>query len=229
MRRRHSYARSSSVFIGLRFTRWRTLLDSLDPHERRRTRYFATLAGSCAPTLIELSDGNVVALWASVNGRLSAQSIDARDGALLGPVVDLGYMATAGGAFAPQPFAVLMPDGDLALVGLLRDGRVTFARGSEDTVRRVGPKLIVRATSSDVLGIAAAPHGTGVTVLLLRAPDGYDPKTLRSPAETQVELYELGPTGDRLHHVRVQVEQTLNGSHVRLPIADAACALSNTC
>lgn len=153
-------------------------------------------SGNCAPTLVALTGGEVVALWASQNGQLWAQSLDSKNGALLGRNVDLGYLATPGGAFAQQPLAIALPDGDLVLVGLLRDGRVTFARGSDDAGRRVAPKVILPASSSDVLSIAAAPHGAGVTLLVLRAPEGYDPKTRRSPTEMHVELHMLGPTGE---------------------------------
>lgn len=170
--------------------------------------------GDCVPTLVELPGGKVIALWASLGGRLWAQSIDAKNGGLLGREVELGYLATPGGAFAQQPLALALPDGDLVLVGRLRDGRVTFARGSDDAARRVAPRVIVPADSRDVLSIAAAESGTGVSLLVLRAPEGYDPRLRRSPNEMLAELYALGPTGESAAPpVRFQTEF---GSHPRI-------------
>lgn len=123
------------------------------PSTTRTVEVQTPCSGNCAPALVALAGGKVVALWASQNGRLWAQAIDSEDGALLGRNVELGYLSSPGGSFAQQPLAIALPDGDLALVGLLRDGRVTFSRGSDDAGRRVAPKVIVPATSSDVLSI----------------------------------------------------------------------------
>jgi len=139
-----------------------------------------------------------VALWAAENGRLWAQSIDPAIGAMLGAAAELGQLATGTGSLDRQPIAVPLSDGDLALVGLLANGRVTFARGSAAPARRVTPKVVVPATPEDVLGLAAAESRGGTTVVVLRAPADYGSTTRKPPAWMNVELHALGPTGATL-------------------------------
>lgn len=151
----------------------------------------------CQPSLIRRSDGKLVAIWSASDGQTWAQTIDPQQAGLLGPAVDLGVLAAGKGRVAEQPLVVALPAGDLALVGLLAQGGVVFARGSLSSERRVAPKIAIPAAAGEVLGLAAAPSGDGFAVLVLRAPAGFVSSDGRAPEKMSVELHSLGSKGDQ--------------------------------
>lgn len=153
--------------------------------------------GSCEPTLVKLTNGHVISLWAAENGHLWAQTIDPMTGTLLGAGTQLGQLTTGSGPVADQPLAVALHDGDLALIGLLADGRITFTRGSENAARRVPPRVVIPPTEGEVIGLAAGTASADrVTVLVLRGPPDFDRQSLRPAPHMQVEFYVIGANGE---------------------------------
>jgi hypothetical protein len=142
--------------------------------------------GKCEPRLVALSPDRLIALWADNTGGMLAQMIDARGGALAlaGPRHSLGFIAID--EEDEHLAALAMPDGDLVLVGVLPDGRVTFTRGSVAPERRVAPRVVLAAAQRPVLGLAATVTGSDVTALVLYG-ESVDVRQTAAPMEMSLQ------------------------------------------
>ena len=124
--------------------------------------------GAPYPRLIELTDGTAVLLWTGEDHVTWAQRVDPAKG-LLATTARVGQLTAGDRRLSVDPVPVSMPNGDLALVGLLADGRITFTRGSSASDRRVATRVLVPATGLNVIGFAAAATAGGLAVIVLRS------------------------------------------------------------
>jgi hypothetical protein len=155
----------------------------------------SSCVGGCSePRLVQVDDRRVVAFWRADDHTLYAQSVDARAGIALGTPADLGKLLVVGSREHRALQALPLLGGDLVLFGALRDGRITFARGSTEAARRVPAKVILKSSELDVLSLAAAATPRGFALLVLRGTRTATDKQ----REMQVELHRLGPAGESL-------------------------------
>jgi hypothetical protein len=159
----------------------------------RTLQVASACVGACStPRLVQVDDRRVVAFWRGDDHTLHAQTVDVRAGAALGTPADLGKLLVAGMRENRALQALPLLGGDLVLFGALRDGRITFARGSTDAARRVPSKVILKGSDLAVLSLAAAATPRGFALLVLRGPR-IDKGKKR---EMQVELHRIGPAGE---------------------------------
>jgi hypothetical protein len=150
----------------------------------------AECRGSCPVALSELAGERALALWADHDGTW-AQRFDLAHGSALGVPLALGELDDAG-----VPYVFALPDGDAAIFGLLADGRVTFARGSEAPARRVAPKVVVPRAARVVRSLAASATGSGLVLLLLR--QATDQELRGNDPQIDAELHWLDAKGKPL-------------------------------
>lgn len=151
--------------------------------------------GACsAPRLVEVDEQRIVALWHGDDAMVQAQSIDLVRNAPIGPPAELGKLVVKGPRQTPALAPVPVIGGDLALFGALRDGRITFTRGSTVAARRVPAKVVVPAVEPEVSSIAATVTPEGFAVVVLRRPSDASP----SAREMRVELHQFGASGESL-------------------------------
>jgi hypothetical protein len=162
----------------------------------------AACRGSCPVGLTVLDGERALALWPDADGPW-AQRFDLARGSALGAPMALGELDRD-----DMPYVFALPDGDAALFGVLPNGRVTFARGSEVATRRVAPKVVVPRNLHAVQSLAASATSTGLVLLILREAEE---KALRA-ADTPIDA--------ELHWFDAQ------GTPLRAPLARRAAALS---
>jgi hypothetical protein len=175
------------LMIGLGI--WLATGPSSAPAEVAGVEIASTCNGPCEPRLLPAAASGVVALWTDEGGATQAQLLEPRTGTRLGRAAMLGRIA----ADDVPAYAVDTPDGDVVLFGVLADGRVTFTRGSPISERRVGSRVLLPATASDVLGVAATTTPAGLAMVVLRGERDV-PGERR--ASMEVELHEIGTKGE---------------------------------
>jgi hypothetical protein len=121
--------------------------------------------GVCRAELLQLQKGAALATWVDEHVTWG-QFIDTALGKPTGAPIALGHLS--GDEPQDRPQVVALPDGDVAYVGVLPNGRVSFARGSEAPARRVAPKVVLPSEEHAVRELALAAHGGGVGLLVLR-------------------------------------------------------------
>jgi hypothetical protein len=163
-----------------------TLAESVKP---RVVTLAPRVPGAQYPRLIELTDGNAVLLWTGEDHVTWAQRVNPAKG-LLANIARVGQLTSGDSRLSRDPVPVSMPNGDLALVGLLADGRIAFARGSSSGDRRVAARVIVPATQLNVIGFAAAATADGIAVLVLRSVNATELK-----GTMDLSLYALDAWG----------------------------------
>jgi hypothetical protein len=144
--------------------------------------------GDCRVELLQLQKGATVATWVDEHVTW-VQFIDTALGKPTGAPVALGHLS--GDEAEDRPRVVALPDGDVAFVGVLPNGRVSFARGSEAPTRRVAPKVVLPSEEHDIGELALAAHAGGVGLLVLREM-GYGVST------QAVQLQRLDARGEPL-------------------------------
>jgi hypothetical protein len=137
-----------------------------------------------------------MALWAAENGTLWAQRISRGARVLTTVATKVGQLTTGTAPIADQPIAIALPSGDLALVGLLANGRISFARGSAVDARRLMPKVAIPTNEREVLGLDAAANGENIDLIIVRGPAGYESISRKPPESVEIELVTLGPSGE---------------------------------
>jgi hypothetical protein len=88
---------------------------------------------------VELTVGKLAAVWEAQGRKLWVQRLAPDSGTRIGLAASVGQLVSANDFVR----AFALPDGDLGLVGALADGRITFARGSARSDRRVGAKVLI--------------------------------------------------------------------------------------
>jgi hypothetical protein len=137
---------------------------------------------------VPLNGHTALATWVDESAATWAQFIDTSARAPLGPASSLGQLA--GGDAGAEPDVFPLSDGDVAFAGVLADGRITLARGSEVAARRLAPRVVWASEEPPVRGLAVARRGDGLTLLVLRGPRAAE---AREPM--QVQLQPLDPHG----------------------------------
>ena len=121
--------------------------------------------GDCRVELLQLQKGAALATW--INEHVTwAQFIDTALGKPTGAPLALGHLS--GDEAEDRPQVVALPDGDVALLGVLPNGRISFARGSEAPTRRVAPRVVLPSEEHGIRELALAAHGSGIGLLVLR-------------------------------------------------------------
>lgn len=146
-----------------------------------------------AARVVRLADQSAAVLWTGSDHVTWAQRVDLW-GALIDQVTPVGQLTSGHERLSGAPLAVPFSDGDLATVGLLRDGRITYARGSRVFARRVAPRVIVAASPPNVAGLAIAATADGFSVLVLRSAN-----TATLEGAMNVALHSFDSRGDENH------------------------------
>jgi hypothetical protein len=149
----------------------------------------AACDGSCEFGLSSLAGERALALWNTPEGSW-AQRFDLALGSSLGPPLAIGTLAEQ----SQLPYVFALPDGDVAIFGVLADGRVTFARGSDVAARRVPPRVVVASGSQGVRTLAASGTAAGLALFLLRRVDPKDERA--EDPQVGAELYWLDDRGE---------------------------------
>jgi len=144
----------------------------------------AACGGRCPVGLSALAGERALAVWADREGAW-AQRFDLARGSSLGVPLALGELDESN-----QPYVFGLPDGDAALFGMLRDGRITFARGSEVPARRVAPKVVVPRGSRGVQSLAASATNNGLALLLLRDLEPKDRYGNHAPNDAELHWFD---------------------------------------
>lgn len=149
-------------------------------------------AGGCwTPRVVELDERQIVALWRDDLGTYRVQSIDLRTHTLVGSPGEVGKLLTKDPSEGRAIVPVATVAGDLALFGALRDGRITFARGSMTPAQRVPAMSLLPASDAAVSSLAATRTPAGFALLILRRS-----RAAASEADSMhVELHQLDALG----------------------------------
>lgn len=141
-----------------------------NPSAPRCVELNARVPDATFPQLVRVADtDDVIALWTGSDHLTWAQRVGF-DGGLRGAAERAGQVTSGGEQLARDPLAVALSNGDLALIGVLADGRIALARGSKVAARRVAPQVLIPAGKDPVVGLAAdAVDGGGLAVLVLRS------------------------------------------------------------
>lgn len=151
--------------------------------------------GACYPRLVSLENGKSMLTWIGEENMPWVQAVEMDGRHLLGTTIAWGEIATAARPIY-QPLLVPIPGGDVAVVGVLVDGRVTVMRGSENPTRRFAPKVAVPARNLEVFDLASVASADGIALLVLRGEHSDDLTESRS--SMAVELQLLSPRGEQL-------------------------------
>jgi len=165
------------------------------PHATATLPVASKCLGVCYPRLVSLDNGRSLLTWIGEENTPWVQAVDMDGRHLLGTTIAWGEIATAARP-TYQPLFVPIPGGDVAVVGVLMDGRVTVMRGSENPSRRFAPKVAVTASSLEVLELASAASADGIAILILRGEHSDDLTESRS--SMAVEFHLLSPRGEQL-------------------------------
>lgn len=188
--RRRNHCRPASLLVTVLLLASAAAAPALaDSSKPRSVTLSPRLPGAQYPRLIELAGGAAVLLWTGEDHVTWAQRVDPSKG-LLADTARVGQLTSGDRRLSEAPVPVSMANGDLALVGLLADGRVTFASGSSSGERRVPARVIVPASSLNVIGFAASATVDGVAVLVLRSAN---PTGLKGTMD--VSLYTFDARG----------------------------------
>lgn len=166
------------------------------PHATVTLPVASRCLGVCYPRLVSLDNGTSMVNWIGEDNIPWAQAVDLGGRQLLGKAVALGEIATAARPIS-QPLFVPIVGGDVAVVGVLMDGRITVMRGSKNAAARFAPKVVAPASSLEVLDVAAVASADGIAILIFRGEHSDDLTAARSSME--LEVHFLDPRGDARH------------------------------
>jgi len=155
----------------------------------------SSCTGRCSPSLVSLTNGKVLSTWSAEDGATWTQLFDLAAGETSSEATSLGRLGAGERPLADQPLVVPLPAGDIAMLGVTADARVTFTRGSEVALRHVPPSISIAASQEAIAAIAAGADDDGVVLALLRAPKGVEPSA-RAPSKLVLELQWLGARGE---------------------------------
>ncbi|HKP58380.1 MAG TPA: hypothetical protein VJV78_16760 [Polyangiales bacterium] len=167
--------------------------------------------GTVNTRFVQLSDGKLLLLWTGGDAVTWTQRLDAASGALVGEAARAGQLNAREVSTVNEPRSdaeprvLALPEGDVALIGLLADGRFTFARGSEVPARRVAARVLLPKPerTSRVQGFAATASAQGFLLAILRAI----PAPVGPQIQSEIELHAFGPRGEVLREpLRWQTE-----------------------
>ncbi|MFM2416303.1 MAG: hypothetical protein RL385_1026 [Pseudomonadota bacterium] len=138
----------------------------------------ADCTGSCQTPLLVAAPPHLAALSVGEDGQWWGQRFDADRGTPLGDASALGLLSTDA---YPTNFLHAMghANGDLVVVGRLRDGRITWMRASTDAARRASARIIAPATEEVLGGFHLAQDGEGTALALFHERGAGTHVTLR--------------------------------------------------
>ena len=115
--------------------------------------------------IVRTSSGLLLIFWSEKDGIHSRVVNPA--GKRISNAMLVGQL-TMNEAFRSRYSAVPLTNGDILVAGVLRDGRITFARGSPDASRQFAPKVVASAAEFVPAAVELVPAGDHVGVIALR-------------------------------------------------------------
>jgi hypothetical protein len=151
---------------------------------------------------MQLDDGRVLAFWRGEDDQFRLQTIDASRGTALGPALALGVVNTSQEEdYELQALrALALPEGDLAIFGALRDGRITYLRGSRVAERRVAARVVRAADDRVVSSFSVASTSEGFALFVLKIQESQ--RRYYSAERGELELHALDARGEALRPAR---------------------------